>query len=191
MKLAVLVGAWLGGTWLGLRADAATLPVLILLLAAIPAAVMLRLARLSLWPAVLVVILLLALLRVEVTEDARPPVASRDTQPVTVEGRVVTDPEATRRQTKFILSVDAIDRGSGMAPADGRVLVYAEPPESLLSQRRDPYFRYGDRLMVQGELETPEPFGGFDYASYLENQGISGILGSRDVSLVSDGSPGN
>ena len=64
MKLALLVGAWLGGTWLGLRADAAPLPVLLLLLAAIPAGILLRMARLSLRPAVLVGLLLLALFRV-------------------------------------------------------------------------------------------------------------------------------
>ena len=190
MKLALLVGAWLGGTWLGLRADAAPLPVLLLLLAAVPAGILLRMARLSLWPAVLVGLLLLALFRVEATEDSGPPLVTQDRQPVTVQGRVVTDPEATRRQTKFVLAVEAIDRGGGFAPVESRVQVYADPPESLLS-RRDPYFRYGDNLLVQGVLERPKPFGGFDYPSYLENQGISGILRSQEVSLVSEGSPGN
>ena len=191
MRLALLVGAWLGGTWLGLRADAALLPVLLLLLAAIPAGILLRMARLSLWPAVLVGVLLLALFRVEATEDGGPPLVSQDKQPVTVQGRVVTDPEATRRQAKFVLAVEAIDKGGGLVPMESRVLVYAEAPESLLSQRRDPYFRHGDNLLVHGVLERPKPFGGFDYPSYLENQGISGILRSQDVSLVAEGSPGN
>ena len=187
----MLVGAWLGGTWLGLRADAAPLPVLLLLLAAIPAGILLRMARLSLWPALLVALLLLALFRVEVTEDSGPPLVSQDRQPVTVQGRVVTDPEATRRQSKFVLAVEAIDRGGGLAPLESRVLVYADPPESLLSQRRDPYFRHGDELLLQGMLERPKRFGGFDYPSYLENQGISGILRSQEVSLVAEGPPGD
>ena len=191
MKLALLVGAWLGGTWLGLRADAAPLPVLLLLLAAIPAGILLRMARLSLWPAVLVGLFLLALLRVEATEESGAPLVSQDRQAVTVHGRVVSDPEATRQETKFVLAVEAIDRGGGLVPLESRVLVYAEPPESLLSRRRDPYFRHGDDLLVQGVLERPKRFGGFDYPSYLENQGISGILRSREVSLVSEGSPGN
>ena len=188
MRLALLVGAWLGGTWLGLRADAAPLPVLLLLLAVIPAGILLRMARLSLWPAVLVCILLLALLRVEATEESGPPLVSQDSQPVTVQGRVVSDPEATRRQTKFVLAVETVDRGGGLVPLEGRVQVYAQPPESLLS-RRDPYFRHGDDLLVQGVLERPKPFGGFDYPSYLESQGISGILRSQEVSLVAEGSP--
>ena len=127
----------------------------------------------------------------EATEDSGPPLVTQDRQPVTVQGRVVTDPEATRRQTKFVLAVEAIDRGGGLAPLESRVLVYAEPPASLVSQRRDPYFRHGDDLLVRGVLERPKPFGGFDYPSYLENQGISGILRSQDVSLVAEGSPGN
>ena len=191
MRLALLVGAWLGGTWLGLRADAAPLPVALLLLAVIPAGILLRMARLSLWPAVLVGLLLLALIRVEATEDLGPSLVSQDRQPVTVQGRVVSDPEATRRQTKFVLAVEAIDLGGGLAPLESKVLVYAEPPGSLLSKRRDPYFRHGDSLLVQGVLERPKPFGGFDYPSFLENQGISGILRARHVSVVAEGTPGN
>ena len=181
----------MGGTWLGLHADAAPLPVFLLLLATIPAGILLRMARLSLWPAVLFGLLLLALFRVEATEDSGPALVSQDRQPVTVQGWVVTDPEATRRQTKFVLAVEAVDRGGGLAPLESRVLVYAEPPESLLAQRWDPFFRHGDELLVQGVLERPKRFGGFDYPSYLENQGISGILRSQEVSLVADGPAGN
>ena len=181
----------MGGTWLGLRADAAPLPVLLLMLAAIPAGILLRMARLSVWPAVLIGLLLLALFRVEATEDSGPALVTEDRQPVIVQGRVVTDPEATRRQTKFVLAVDAIDRGGGLAPLESRVLVYAEPPESLLSRRRDLYFRHGDDLLVRGVLERPKRFGGFDYPSYLENQGISGILRSQEVLLVAEGLAGN
>ena len=181
----------MGGTWLGLRAEAGLVPVLLLLLAVVPAGIMLRMGRLSLWPAVLVGLLLLALLRVEATEDSGPSLVSQDSQPVTVQGRVVSDPEASRRQTKFVLAVEAIDRGGGLASVKSRVQVYAEPPASLVSQRGDPYFRHGDDLLLQGVLERPKPFGGFDYPSYLENQGISGILRSQNVSLVSESSSGN
>ncbi|PKB84157.1 MAG: DNA internalization-related competence protein ComEC/Rec2 [SAR202 cluster bacterium Io17-Chloro-G9] len=190
MKLAALVAAWLAGAWLGLRADAAPLPVLLLLLAAIPAGILLRMARLSLWPAVLVGLVLLSLFRIEATEDAPVPLVSQDSQPVAVQGRVINDPEATRRQAKFQFAVEAIDLGGGFEPLESRVLVYADPPESLLT-RRDPFFRIGDNLLVEGLLERPKPFGGFDYPAYLENQGIFGILRSREVALVAEGSPGN
>ena len=103
---------------------------------------------------------------------------------------MINDPEATRRQAKFLLAVEAIDVGGGLEPLDGRVLVYADPPESLLTWR-DPFFRFGDDLLVEGTLERPKLFGGFDYPAYLENQGIFGILRFREVALVKEGSPGN
>ena len=190
MKLAALVAAWVAGAWLGLRVDAAPLPVLLLLLAVIPAGILLRLTRLSLWPAALVGLLLLSLMRVEATEVSPTPLVSQDSQPVAVQGRVINDPEATRRQAKFLLAVEAIDVGGGLEPLDGRVLVYADPPESLLTWRA-PFLRFGDALLVEGTLERPKPFGGFDYPAYLENQGIFGILRSREVALVKEGSPGN
>jgi competence protein ComEC len=40
-------------------------------------------------------------------------------------------------------------------------------------------------LLLRGILKEPEPFGGFDYPSYLANQGIHGIIWSRQAELVS------
>ena len=49
MKLALLAAAWLAGIFLGSRVDAGLLPVVLLLLAALPAAILLRLLGRSLW----------------------------------------------------------------------------------------------------------------------------------------------
>ena len=43
MKLALLAAAWLAGIFLGSRVDAGLLPIALLLLAALPAAILLRL----------------------------------------------------------------------------------------------------------------------------------------------------
>ena len=74
-----------------------------------------------------------------------------------------------------------------MAPVGGKALVYADPPASLVSRRGGIPFRYGDRLLLEGELQVPLPFGEFDYPTYLANQGISGILWSRKAELLSQG----
>lgn len=42
-------------------------------------------------------------------------------------------------------------------------------------------------MRLEGELERPSPVADFDYPSYLANQGISGILWSREAVLVSRG----
>ena len=49
MKLALLAAAWLAGIVLGSRIDADMLPVALLLLAALPAGMLLRLLGRSLW----------------------------------------------------------------------------------------------------------------------------------------------
>jgi competence protein ComEC len=185
VTLVLLVSAWLAGVMLGLYVDAAPLALLLLLLAALLLGLLLRIAGRSVWPAVLVGIALLALLRVEATDAPQAPLVSRDGQMVTLRGRVVSDPEATARKVKFVLAVAAIDRGDGWQPLLGKSLVYADPPASLVSTAEAPYFRYGDNLLLRGVLREPEPFGGFDYPAYLANQEIHGILWSRQAELVS------
>ena len=68
MKLALLVAAWLTGILIGLSLEAGILPVALLLLAALPAGLLLRLLGRSLWPVLLVVVLLAGLLRIEAWE---------------------------------------------------------------------------------------------------------------------------
>ena len=68
MKLASLAAAWLAGISLGLRVEAGLLPIALLLVAALPAGVLLRLLGRSLWPVLLVVVLLAGLLRIEAWE---------------------------------------------------------------------------------------------------------------------------
>ena len=73
MKLALLAAAWLGGIFLGLRVDTGTLPVLLLVLATLPLALLLQITWRFPWPAVLAGILLLGLGRVEVAVRPRRP----------------------------------------------------------------------------------------------------------------------
>ena len=187
MKLALLVGAWLAGILLGFHVEADLLPVALLLLAALPAGVLLRLVGRSLWPVLLVVVLLAGLLRIEAFEVSASPLAVVEKETVTLQGRIANDPEATARRIKFVVSVDEIDRAGETTGPDAKALVYASPPLSLLSQRGDPYFRYGDTLVLEGELRQPQVFEDFDYPSYLSHQGISGILWVRNTELISQG----
>jgi len=166
VKLALLVGAWLAGILLGFHIEADLLPVALLLLAALPAGVLLRLVGRSLWPVLLVVVLLVVLLagllRIEAFEVSASPLAVVEKETVTLQGRIANDPEATARRIKFVVSVDEIDRAGETTRPDAKALVCASPPLSLLSQRGDPYFRYGDTLVLEGELRQPQVFEDFD-----------------------------
>ena len=152
---------------------------LLLLPAAVFGALLLRLHRLPTWPLVLASLLLLALLRVEAAGEPPPPLAVEDAQPAALLGKIANDPEATAQKIRFTFAVEAIDRGDGMEVAWGKVLVYAEPPRDLVAARDPPFFRYGDGLLLQGELQRPQRLEEFDYPSYLASQGISGIVFAR------------
>ena len=184
MKLAFLAAAWLAGTMLGLEADPPLLPVMLLLLAVPPLALVFRALRRSVWPALLAGVLLLGLLRVEAAHDAAVPSLLEDDGPVALVGRISDDPEATARRIRFAFDVDGVDEAGVMRPANARILVYATPPEVLLARRDGGYFRYGDVLRLEGELRRPTSFNGFDYPAYLANQGISGILYTTSVHVL-------
>ena len=67
---------------------------------------------------------------------------------------------------------------------DGRILVFAIPPDDLVARRSPPYFDFGDIITVTGTLRTPEPFGGFDYPAYLAGQGITEIMSAETAEVV-------
>ena len=231
MKLASLAAAWLGGLALAYRwYDADPGPTLLLAVAALTLALILRLARLdrqlprqlprqslhqlaqrllhrltswivSPWPALLLALLFLGLWRYETVETPPPSLVAQSEQQATLRGRIVNDPEATATRIKFRLEVWAIDRGRNelgqnkvrqtvtprnWEPQSGKVLVYADPPHSLVRERESPYFRYGDRLELAGTLQQPRPFEGFDYPAYLESLDIYGIMWTREAAWLAD-----
>ena len=72
-------------------------------------------------------------------------------------------------------------------PAEGTLLVTAHADVELAEMRAAPYFRYGDRLLVEGVIEEPPDLETFDYAAYLARQGIAEVLDARSVKLVGEG----
>ena len=184
MRAGLLAAAWLAGTYIGLRVDASIFSLLLLFSATALAALLLRLQQLPVWPLLLASILLLALVRVEAAGEPSPPLALVDSEPAELRGRIANDPEATARNIKFTFSVEAVDRGGGMEPVEGKALVYAEPSPDLVAARSPPFFRYGDRLLLEGELQQPQRLEEFDYPSYLESLGISGIFFARNATVL-------
>ena len=206
MKLTALAAAWLVGLALAHRwYDADPLLPLLLALVALTLALVCRTLRLSPWPALLIALLLLGLGRYEAAETTPPSLVALSGQPVTLQGRIVNDPEATATRIKFRLEVSAIARTQGSRgnqgnrrnrewePHHGKIQVYTYPPAALVKEREHPFFRYGDRLELSGTLQQPEPFEGFDYPAYLESLGIYAILWSREAVWLEggDGDEGN
>ena len=168
---------------IGLETQTPLAPLLLLLGGSISMGLALSLRRLPVFPAVLCLLLLLGVWRAGSVTTPPPVLPTQSEANVVLEGRITDDPEFAGRRVKFTLDLSAADFGSGVAAAEGRVLVYAEPPDSLVARRSPPYFDYGDLVTINGTLRRPEPFGGFDYPAYLAIQGITGVM-SADSSAV-------
>ena len=156
MTLALLSAAWLVGLMLGFQFNVAPLPVFLLVFSTLPLGLLLRLVGRSVFPVLLVAVLLLGIGRIAAIEEPGLPLVVTDSQRVSLRGQINNDPEGTARWTRFVLDVDAIDRGDGWQNLSGKSLVYAEPPAALVSTREPPYFRQGDFLVAQGTLQAPD-----------------------------------
>ena len=188
MKLTALAAAWLVGLALAYGwYDADPLPILLIGGSLLTAALAGRLWGVPVWPVALAGVCLLGLWRFEAAQ-ASPPAILVQGQ-VSVQGRVVSDPEGTSTRTKFTLELEAISRNAGWqggewAEQEGKALVYAHPPAELVDRRSRPYFRYGDRLQLTGSLTRPEPIEDFDYPAYLESQGIYAVLWAQEAEVL-------
>ncbi len=94
-----------------------------------------------------------------------------------IEGVVVRPPDERDRYTQLTVRADQMLSPGEAAghPVTGLVL-------ARLTSRGD--WRYGDRVSMQGELETPPEDEAFSYRDYLARQGIYSYVSSARVSLV-------
>ena len=76
---------------------------------------------------------------------------------------VSEEPEPGGRYTKVLLDEICVQRDGQLEPVKGRVLVTTADPRPL---------HYGDEVVFQGELESPEFIDDFDYPRYLALSGV-------------------
>ena len=102
---------------------------------------------------------------------------------VAVVGVVVQDPDERDTYTNLRLQAEhlTLPDGSGLA-VEGLALVRAD---------RYPRRQYGDRVRVEGLLETPPVLDDFSYRDYLARQGVHSLLRRAEVTLLeqNQGSP--
>ena len=192
MKLLAAAASFVAGAIIALEiGNGAPLIALILFaLAALSGAVLLVRLRISPWPALIALTFILGVMRVAVNDGAVLPTYA-SLRPQQVEGVVFSDVEALGNFARFRFSVEGIrrDRGKWM-PATGTMLVTARATAELVGKREAPYFRYGDRLLIEGVIGTPPELEEFDYAAYLARQGIAEVLNARNVALIGEGEGG-
>ena len=186
LVLAALVAGAGIGVWLD-RPLASSLPLLLVAAAALAAATGMRLFRLPAGPLLLAAALVFGIWRAESAADPLLPTIPTGSE-INASVRIDDAPAVSSAGYRFRARVvaDADDR-SGDLPPGTNLLIYAPPPNELAMRRGRPHLRYGDTLRLSGSVERPEPIGDFDYAAWLESQGIAGVMWSRHAELVSTG----
>jgi competence protein ComEC len=58
---------------------------------------------------------------------------------------------------------------------------------ALIQTTQYPSYRYGDVILVTGQMETPGQFGDFDYESYLARQGVHSVIYYPQIELLDRG----
>ncbi len=189
MKLIAAAIAFVSGTLIAFEfgGSAPLMALILFAFAALLGALLLVSLRRSPLPALIVLALILGVMRVAVSEDAPLPTHASP-RPQQVEGVVLSDVEALGNFARFRLGIERIraDEG-GWAPAGETLLVTARATTELAQRRQAPYFRYGDRLLIEGRISEPPQLEEFDYAAYLARQGISEVLDARSVTLIGEG----
>lgn len=97
---------------------------------------------------------------------------------VALEGVVVGEPDEREHYTNLRVRVERLTLPDGAElDVDGLALVKAD---------RYPEHHYGDRVQVEGLLETPPVLEGFSYREYLARQGIHSLVRRARVATLAE-----
>ena len=187
MKLPLLSVAFAAGVLIGARWEAAPAALVLFAFAGVLTTALLASARRSLLPGLLAVVLVLGALRADAADPADALTPYHGAGTLLVRGTVEDAPEPSGANTRLRLRVDGVDDGGGWTAAEATVLVTLRESRRMVELRDRPYFRYGDVLLLEGELEAPEPFDDFDYPAYLARQGIRTVMRFPGVELLGEG----
>ena len=192
MTLVLLAAGWTAGILLTSLAPLPAVGLLPLLAASLLLAIALRRRARSIAPAIALALLVLGALRAGVGAEsdggASPPVHAYNGEgTIAVEGVVIADPDHRSTGWRLRLSVERARPDSEWVDSGGGLLVTAMPPPSLAESGREPLLRYGDRLVLTGAVEQPEPFQDFDYRDYLAKQGIHSVMLYPGLELAGEG----
>jgi len=95
-----------------------------------------------------------------------------------IKGLIDGDPEVGDKTTHLRFTAWEVKVNEEWQGVTGAALLYVRPY---------PTYRYGDVLLVTGELEEPPRFDDFDYADYLARQGINSTVLYPRIEVLESG----
>ena len=185
MTLLAVASAFLLGVLLADRLAPPVSTLLLLTSGALLVGLLLRRIGRSVFPAVLVLCVVIGGLRTVLMTDPTTELARYHTESaVQVEGLVVDDAGPAGSAMRFPVRVERILSDNGWGEVDGTALVTARPSAQAAGRRDPPHIRYGDRLRLEGPLTAPPELDDFDYPAYLARQGIGSVMSFPTVTIV-------
>ena len=82
---------------------------------------------------------------------------------VVIKGMIAGDPDIRDKGTQLEIATKSIQETTGWRAISGKVLIFTPVSGD---------YKYGDILLLKGNLVTPAQLGSFDYQGYLANRGI-------------------
>ena len=101
-----------------------------------------------------------------------------DQTAVELKGIVSQAPDVRDKSTHIYLAHLEINTADTWKNVNGTVLLFVP---------KYPAYNYGDELLVNGKLETPQAIDDFDYPGYLANQGIYSTMLSPKIEVTATG----
>lgn len=98
---------------------------------------------------------------------------------ITLIGTITNEPDIKEKSQKLTIKVRELHTDITLYRLNlGKVLV---------TTRRYPEYKYGDKLEIVGKLESPPIFEGFNYKDYLKKDGIYSVMNFPEIELVGQG----
>ena len=185
-----LAGALVAGLLAGAAWDAPPAAAALFAASAALGALLSASLKISLIPALAALAFALGTLRAGWAEDPGAELARyRDSARIELAGMIADDPKDGAGASTFTFRAESVrrDSESERTPVSALVRVTAAPTAEIAETRAPPLFRYGDRLLLSGRLQDPPVLEEFDFAAYLERQGIRSTMSFPSVRLVSEG----
>jgi len=102
-----------------------------------------------------------------------------DREAVILVGTVVREPQERLKNTKLTVAAETLTLSSGRAVSvSGSFLVFAP---------RFSRYQYGQRLRIEGKLQSPQEFAEFDYPAYLAKDSIYSVMYRASIEELSGG----
>ncbi len=94
---------------------------------------------------------------------------------ITLIGVITAEPDLREKSQKITVNSEQLTVNGETISVSGKILV---------TTRRYPEYRYGDKLKVVGKLKEPPVFEGFNYKDYLLKDGIYTVMDFPEIELI-------